>query len=274
MEGKKYGKLTVIKDTGKRNKHKGIIYLCKCDCGKETEAVGSYMRRGDKKSCGCLKAGAKKVHGASKTKLYRIWADMLQRCKNKNCNNYKYYGARGVSVTKDWENFVNFRDWALSNGYKKGLSIDRVNTRGNYEPSNCRWATREMQDNNRTDNTIIEVRGERLTLSQVSKKYELHPGTLSERHKAGDKGEDLIRKPRRGVKVTGKKKQRKFVSLDSLKVGEAKWLLSNTEMYQREIAKKCGMSQVYVSRIKLGKAHADVKAVKPKWWGVENQKEE
>lgn len=209
LTGQVFGRLTVLKDTGKRNLSKRIIYLCECECGNQVEVDRLNLRQGSTKSCGCLKIEKLTKHSLSNSKLYRIWADMLQRCENENSPNFRYYGAKGISVCPKWHNFKAFSDWAMGNGYKNGLSIDREDVRGNYEPSNCRWVTREIQDNNRSDSLWVDIHGEKLTLKQVSKKYNLSYGLLKHRYHVGDRGERLLEPPRRGVKRSGAKNEKK-----------------------------------------------------------------
>lgn len=103
------------------------------------------------KSCGCLKKDRLTKHGKSRTKLYDIHQQMLARCYNPNSKNYEKYGKNGINVCDEWRNknwFSNFYDWPMLNGYSDGLTIDRINTYGNYEPSNCRWTDYETQNTN------------------------------------------------------------------------------------------------------------------------------
>lgn len=200
------------------------------------------------------------------TKLYKTWADMIQRCENPNSTNYKHYGMRGIAVTEDWKTFINFFEWAIKNGYKDGLSIDRIDVNGNYEPNNCRWVTREKQNNNRTDTIWVEINGEKMSLKEVSRKYNLSYGMLKHRYHVGDRGEKLIEKPNRGVKRNGKQNNPDFLKLDKDIVGEIKWLLRNTDMIQTEIANKYSVSQTMVSKIKLGRQHSSVNEKKPNWF--------
>ena len=121
-------------------------------------------------------------HGGKHTKLYEIWCSMKQRCNNKNAWAYKYYGAKGVSVCKEWnDSYTSFRDWSVENGYLQGLTIDRIDTNGDYSPQNCRWVTRKVQANNQTNTTRIEYLGVTKTLHQWADELGIHPNTLYHR---------------------------------------------------------------------------------------------
>jgi len=140
--------------------------ICDCKCGKETTQPLTSLVQQRIVSCGCWKAeqASKRLkasnfrHGMTNTKLYRVWAQMRNRCFNPNDIAYKDYGGRGISVCDDWSDFVNFLEWSINNNYKLGLSIDRINNNGNYEPSNCRWATKQEQANNRRNNRLDTVK--------------------------------------------------------------------------------------------------------------------
>ena len=148
IDGQKFGRLTVINDTGKRDKYGDIIYLCKCDCGNYKEICKRSLRR-PTVSCGC--SIHQRVFGVPqrrKDPLYWVWVEMKDRCFNVNSKSYRYYGDKGVTVCNEWLVYDNFRKWAISNGYKQKngrygdkLSIDRINSNGNYEPQNCRFIT-------------------------------------------------------------------------------------------------------------------------------------
>lgn len=158
LTSKKYDRLTVIKRI-KHNYQKEAMWLCRCDCGKMIETRGSSLRAGLTKSCGCLqlewaqKHIPNKTHGLTNERLYRVWMGMRQRCYLKTNNRYKHYGGRGIRVCDEWQDYLNFRKWALTHGYdskaKRGkCTIDRIDVDGNYEPSNCRWVDAKTQANN------------------------------------------------------------------------------------------------------------------------------
>lgn len=105
-------------------------------------------------------------HGRNPMRLYNIWKSMRQRCKNPNAMRYDVYGGRGITICDEWDDYAVFREWALQNGYDNTLTIDRIDPNGGYFPSNCRWASQRDQQNNRTNNRIIEANGERHTVAE------------------------------------------------------------------------------------------------------------
>ena len=153
LTGQKFHMLTVLGQAG-RTKSGTILWECKCDCGNITYSTASNMKYGTKYSCGCLRnehsSNLNKKHGMRHTRLYRIWLNMKNRCYNKNGARKEDYLERGIVVCDEWKNdFISFYNWAMVNGYRDDLTIDRINNDGNYEPSNCRWATKAEQNQNR-----------------------------------------------------------------------------------------------------------------------------
>lgn len=144
ISGKRYGRLVAIGRVRLNENHLSV-WLCKCDCGNYCEVPLSGLTGGKTRSCGCLHKETfnRNKHKESKTRLYRIWAAMRDRCNRPGSINYKWYGGKGVKVCEEWSNdYESFRDWALANGYEDGLTIDRIDSEKDYCPSNCRWLTR------------------------------------------------------------------------------------------------------------------------------------
>lgn len=134
------------------------------------------------------------THGLSYTKEYAIWKNMLRRCENPKEKRYKDYGGRGISVCKEWHDIETFYKWTKDSGYKEGLTIDRIDVNGNYEPNNCRWATQKEQVNNERRNIKVEFNGVVHTLAEWSEILNIKVNTLQYRYHRGDRGARLLRK--------------------------------------------------------------------------------
>lgn len=180
LTGQRFGRLMVIKRNGS-DKFGNSAWLCKCECGNEKTVSSVGLKQGSTQSCGCLRleGSNNRKHGKSNNRLYRIYANMKDRCYRPKHNRYKHYGAKGIIVCEEWLNdFQAFYDWAMANGYADNLSIDRIDNNGNYEPSNCRWATVEEQANNKSNNVRLEFKGRELTMAQWEKEIGLKRGEL------------------------------------------------------------------------------------------------
>lgn len=193
--GQKFGRLTVVAEAPNYKSGKAR-WRCVCDCGGETITATNQLRSGRTKSCGCLRIEAatqtrKNVatHGMTGTRIYKCWSGMKGRVKRND--HYK-----SVTICDEWKNdFTAFYAWSIANGYSDNLTLDRIDTTGNYEPSNCRWVDYKVQENNRTNNHIIEIGGVRRTASEWSRITGIQAATLIIRHNAGWPESDMLIPP-------------------------------------------------------------------------------
>lgn len=193
--GSKFGKLTVVGfDHVVRGKTTAWNWIMKCDCGEIRSVNPKKAINGCTKSCGCGKKEriisynhvAKVKHGGRHDYLYSIWHGIKSRCYRKTDFSYPNYGGRGIEMCDEWvSDYSVFRDWAMSNGYEAGLSIDRIDTNGNYCPDNCRWATSKTQQNNRRNNVRYNIFGKSMTLSEISDETGVPYGTIHQRLRKG-----------------------------------------------------------------------------------------
>lgn len=181
--GKRFGKLTVIKKL-ENNKFNHSTWLCKCDCGNKIVIDRSNLSINKTKtvSCGCHKKEIITKHNKYKTKIYSVYIAMKQRCYNKQSIPYKYYGGRGIKICDEWldeENgFINFYNWSINNGWKEGLSIDRINTNADYKPDNCRWTNSLTQMNNTRRNHYVTHNNETHTIAEWARMLNENYSTL------------------------------------------------------------------------------------------------
>jgi len=187
LTSKKYNRLLVLQRYEKEGKK--VYWLCKCDCGNEFIARGDNLKNGEIQSCGCLHRDVmrniKTSHNQSRTKLHYVWNTILQRCENPNDKKAKDYLGRGITVCPEWHDYIKFAQWAKDNGYKEGLSIERINNDKGYSPENCKWATAIEQANNMRSNRRIEYNGETKTLAQWARLYNINYFTLRNRLERG-----------------------------------------------------------------------------------------
>lgn len=186
LTGKRFGRLVVIRQEGMSpGKRKRSLWLCVCDCGQTKLSSIATLRSGDCLSCGCLvrEQPHRTKHGRYLSLEYRSWAMMIQRCCNENTPGYAGYGAIGIRVCERWKTFENF--YEDMGPRPRGTSLDRIDTYGNYEPKNCRWATPVQQARNSRRNIFIEHDGETACVSEWSRKLGIPSATIYGRLKRG-----------------------------------------------------------------------------------------
>ena len=171
LTGKRFGRLLVLEKCGHIGKY--IAWKCKCACGNETIVAVNNLQNGSTNSCGCLakelSSARRKTHGLTNTTLHKTWKNIKTRCYNPNCQKYKNYGGKGILMCDEWLNdFNSFYEWSIKNGWKDGLTIDRIDVDGNYEPSNCRWVDWKTQQRNKSNNIYVEFNGRKVCLKEYA----------------------------------------------------------------------------------------------------------
>jgi hypothetical protein len=165
MTGLKISRLTCVRVAGK-NKAGGILWECLCECGEKYVVVGSKLRKRLVNSCGCMTREMTRkrnsTHGFSlkngkQQRLHRIWSNMKARCRTKSHFAYKNYGGRGIDICDEWfKYYVKFHEWAIANGYRDNLTIERINNNEGYSPSNCTWIEKTKQHRNQRNTVLCE----------------------------------------------------------------------------------------------------------------------
>jgi hypothetical protein len=206
LTGQRFGRLTVI---GLNSKGHSKKWNCVCDCGNTTVVTTSHLLAGTTVSCGCKThddlINRDTKHGLSIThrRLCRIYYAMIGRCYDVTRHGYKNYGGRGIRVCCEWkESIASFVLWALAHGYNDNLSIDRIDSNGNYEPENCRWVTILEQSRNKTTNVFITYHDETKVLKDWATQFGISQSALRNRLKKGWNIEDALITP---VGPTGKR---------------------------------------------------------------------
>lgn len=198
LTGKRFGRLVVLSRHGYGGL--AITWECLCDCGSKTVVLGNSLLRGKTQSCGCIRreqlVERNSSHNLSTSRVYSIYQNMRERCYCATSPQYKHYGKRGISVCAEWlSDFQHFYDWAMANGYGEGLTLDRIDVDGNYDPLNCRWVTMKTQQNNRRNNRFITINGITKTLAQWADETGINYDTLFGRVSRGWPEADLFMEP-------------------------------------------------------------------------------
>lgn len=190
LTGSRFGRLVVICTVGK-NRHNKRMWLCQCDCGEFTTTTSGDLRSSGTTSCGCIQrertSAANTIHGGSGDAAYTSWKEMIRRCSNPKSSSFSRYGGRGISVCERWNNYLHFKE---DMGERpSGKTLDRINPNGNYEPSNCRWATSKTQSRNRRNSRFLIVGGVAINLVDVAVIMGVHRSTVGRRYRCTIVGE-------------------------------------------------------------------------------------
>ncbi len=214
--GERFGLLTVVEKAVVQSKHDK--WHCICDCGKTTISFGFTLRGGSSKSCGCIAANKSKerwkhpniemrrrqsekskTHGMSKHPAYQSWADMRQRCQKPNHKWYPSYGGRGIRVCDEWQSFEKF--WLdMGATWFKGSQLGRTNNDLGYSKENCKWETAAEQQNNKSNNVIVNTPSGKMTMAAAARKYGLTSACLKYRMSVGYADADLFKPSQRKSK--------------------------------------------------------------------------
>jgi hypothetical protein len=217
ISNRRFGRLIAIKLAFVKPLKRGTLHfwLCKCDCGKEKSISKQKLLSGETKSCGCLQRDTAKrdstTHGLAGHPLWSLWRDIRNRCYNPKVNSYHLYGGRGVAMCEEWRNdFMAFYNWAIGNGWKPGLQIDKDKKAREigvepllYSPERCEFVTPKENNNNRRSNVYIEFNGETKTVAQWSELYGMSQHLVSARLRRGWPIEQALTID---TKLTGKRK--------------------------------------------------------------------
>lgn len=188
LTGKRFGLLTVLRMGELRHARNGQpkqTWICACDCGAERTVYGIALRHGQTKSCGCLQPAVVALmstkHGMSGTPEFKTWAQMISRCENARLPDFKLYGARGIKVCERWR--ADFLAFYADMGPRPSPrhSIDRINSNGDYELANCRWALPVVQARNTARNVYVEINGERMCAAEAADRFGIKRPTLYSR---------------------------------------------------------------------------------------------
>lgn len=187
LTGQKFHMLTAIKFIGTR--HGNAYWECACDCGNHAEAPGCGLKSGANKSCGCLRnkrlGDSSRTHGRTQTKEYIAWLNMLARCGNRNNTAYQDYGGRGITVCQRWRDSFEAFLADMGQAPSPEHTIDRKDNSGNYEPENCRWATKTEQGRNKRNNRLLAHDGRVMSISQWAEWTGIPRCTIKQRLKRG-----------------------------------------------------------------------------------------
>lgn len=194
-----FNRLTIVDKLGLDAQSHRYVKV-RCECGEIFNVRYDSLTSGNTKSCGCLNrelsgqrlSAALFKHGKAKTRIFKTWAGMKQRCSNENDSSFKYYGARGVKVCVAWRDFETFYSWSQVSGYSDNLTIDRIDPSKDYSPENCRWITRQAQGNNKRNSPKLTLEGKIITFKELADRYGVNYHMLYQQRKRLNWPDSLI----------------------------------------------------------------------------------
>lgn len=193
LNGRRFGKLVAVSRVPKSQTMPEAGWHCECDCGKSKTVYTYHLTSGSTRSCGCARIARLTTHGQNGSKTHQAWRNMRWRCSNPNNPGYKHYGGRGIKVCDRWKSFANFR--SDMGDAPVGLTLERINNDGDYEPGNCRWATYKDQLRNRRINHFITINGSRKTIAEWAEERGVHGFMIRSRIKRGWPPEKAVMRP-------------------------------------------------------------------------------
>ena len=192
--GKKFGRLTAIRELDKDRTNR--VFLFSCECGKEKAIQLKRVVSGKTKSCGCYRIEVTREratkHGMKAHPLYNTWHHMRRRCLYANHPSFKNYGGRGITICKEWDDFACFAKWADDHGGYTGLEIDRIDNNGPYSPDNCRWVTRTGNNRNKRNNVLVTTGQKQVCLAEAAEEFGINYFTVHARIRRGKTPEQAI----------------------------------------------------------------------------------
>ena len=201
LVGQRFGNWTVIGQA--ESKKRLTIWLCQCDCGTRRNVRTTHLRDGRSKSCGCTQYDHLRNRDRNFPKdirirrLYTTWRNMHARCEDTKNISFKNYGGRGITVCDEWNDYTSFAKWAINNGYSNTLTIDRIDSNGKYEPSNCRWIPLQEQCRNKRTSRLATINGITKTVGEWAREYNVVPNTVYRRLNNGMSIIDALKKKER-----------------------------------------------------------------------------
>lgn len=201
LAGKQIGRWTVIEKHGTRGKYGEVLWFCRCKCGTERLVKSALLRSGESQSCGCYHRERVTKHGMFRSREWKSWQAMLERCENPNSPSYANYGGRGITVCPEWHEFENF--YIDMGDRPPGTTLDRVKVNEPYGPKNCRWATATVQQRNRQDAVMIDWNGRIQNIHDWSEEVGMAVSTIKNRLGAGWSVEEALSTPARPKRPDG-----------------------------------------------------------------------